>query len=119
MEKNKPFLLYHWSPTKNRKQITKYGLRPNQASNTEPKWKSPHVCFSTSPSHAWGLSAMILGIEQEYDLWMVWSTNIPDLKRRPDFPKDANVAEFRTAKRVFKSNLWLVGTRQYTKGKRQ
>ena len=54
-----PVLLFHWSPARHRKQITRHGLRPHRrpvttAGDDTParQWRAPYVCFADSPSWA-------------------------------------------------------------------
>lgn len=109
------FLLYHWSPTSRRKQINRLGLRPSSWS-TDRLWKPPYICFSASPSLAWGLSGGTeRGGEHEWwDLWMVWSSLLSGFEEIPfDDPRDPDgrVKEYRVYERVYKRDLWYVGSR--------
>src|SRR5574343_300047 len=45
------------SPVYRRKQILKRGLCPGSRSRCG-QWKPPYICFSDSPSFAWGASAV-------------------------------------------------------------
>lgn len=102
---------FHWSPIERRKSIEKVGLVPGHLSR-DGLWRPPYVCLSQRPSMAWGLSG---GMDREggpagYDLWQV------DLSEQTGFEilfddRDQSVKEARVYERVFKRNLWYVGTR--------
>ena len=104
-----PFLLFHWSPGERRKQILRYGLRPGCLSRCGI-WKPPYICFSASPSQAWGL------IRQErgdiMDLWMMWS-NVPSGYEVLYHDRTKKPKEYRIYERIFKRDVWYVGTREY------
>lgn len=105
-------LYYHWSPTERRTAITEHGLQPGHPS-TDKAWNPPHLCFSDSPSYAWGASAaMSRGAEHpEWDLWCVWldDTEVwahPDGRTMGPMP-----GEYRTEEYLPADRLWYVGTR--------
>lgn len=102
------FILYHWSPVSRRKQILKQGLCPNKISRCG-QWKPPYICFSQSPSTAWGASAMMDRRPMSYDLWMLWSDHLEGYETL----KLGNNTEYRVYHRIPKRNIWLVGTREY------
>ena len=81
------FILFHWSPVARRKSIDRWGLRPGSKSMCG-RWKPPYVCFSRSPSMAWGLSPR-MHKRGRWDLWMVWSTSIQGAGRL--YPQMARV----------------------------
>ena len=112
----RPFLLYHWSPAKNRKSILHDGLCPNKLSRTQTlsgdQYKANHVCFCRSPSAAWALSAMQDDKKGSFDLWMMWS----DIKPYKTLTCDSSVwtlTEYRIYERIPKSKIWYVGTREF------
>lgn len=105
--------LYHWSPTKHRKQIIRHGLRPGRRTVTHPSsgFRAPALCFGDSPRWAWSLSG-----DQDSapsGSWDLWQTYIGDLTDPYVMPRsDYNgIHEVRTQHRVLKRRLWLVGTR--------
>ncbi len=107
--------LYHWAPQARRKQIIRYGLRPGMRGTTSAGWKAPYVCFADSPSWAWALSGgMRWTPAGEWDLWQTWQERLtePIVLADPEIP--SGIYEVRTEHRVYKRDLWLVGTR--TKG---
>jgi hypothetical protein len=106
----KPFLLYHWSPKSRRKSIKKYGLCPGSISRCR-KWKPPYVCFSNTPSLAWALSGALDNKEREWDLWMTWS-DIPSGYELLQKTKNQDTAEYRVYERIYKRDIWYVGTRE-------
>lgn len=105
------FPLYHWSPTPRRGQINRYGLRPSSRS-VDGQWKPPYVCFSDSPSLAWGLSGKFHPEVPSWDLWMVWNT-VPSGYEALPFDGDEldRIKEYRVYERIFKRDLWYVATR--------
>lgn len=111
--KRKPFLLYHWSPSERRAGIIKRGLVIGSKHATHSDgWRANYLCFSDSPSHAWGHSGGFKNQPGDWDLWMVWSNLIPDLKRL-DHQDKTKPCEFRTRLSIKKRNIWYVGTRSH------
>lgn len=111
--------LYHWTPTRHRRQIIRRGLVPGRRQVTHPDepgvhgWRAPYVCFADTPSMAWALSgAQPSAPSGEWDLWQTWL-------RRLDEPliltsldtATRGIHEVRTGSRVYKRDLWLVGSR--------
>jgi hypothetical protein len=109
--------LYHWAPASRRKQIIRYGLIPGRRITTSTgsvtvSGGSPCVCFADSPSWAWALSGgMRWTPGGEWDLWMTWQDKLtePVVLAAPDRP--SGLYEVRTAHRVFKRDVWYVGSR--------
>jgi hypothetical protein len=110
-------LLYHWSPATRRKQIMRHGLLPRRRPSTTlgrvggRVWRAPYICFGDTPSWAWALSGgMPHTVSGEWDLWCCWLDRLtePLLLTRTD---SNGVHEIRTDHRVFKRDLWYVGTR--------
>jgi len=112
----KPFPLYHWSPIKRRNGILKYGLCPGKKSRCGC-WNPPYVCFSKSPSQAWGLSAMCSRDYGEWDLWMTWSSRL-DGYEKLSTDGTGTPTEYRVYHRVKKSSIWYVGSRAYKERKK-
>lgn len=110
--KTKPFPLYHWSPVERRKQIARRGLVPGSLSR-DRDWRPPYICFSDSPSLAWGLSGG-LGRDKRHkswDLWMMWS-DVPGGYEEMPFDHDPSwIKEYRVYERIFKRDIWWVATR--------
>lgn len=102
-------LIFHWSPTVRRKQILRYGLRPNCRSTTNVAWKAPYVAFATSPSLAWSLSGDLRPDIESWDLWQAWTSRFSGYERL-SFNEDTQ-AEIRVYERCFKRDIWYVGTR--------
>ena len=105
---NKLTLLYHWSPVERRQGIRRQGLKPGSRSLNN-LWRPPYVCLSPSPSQAWGLR----GDTEipEWDLWTVWSNRIG---KHTIVREDGAVKEYRVYERIYKRDLWFVGTRSAT-----
>jgi len=107
--------LYHWAPAARRGQINRYGLRPSMRGTTSVDWKAPYVCFADSPAWAWALSGgMPWTPKGEWDLWQTWQTKLVEPQVLPTPDRPSGIYEIRTESRVYKRNLWLVGSR--TKG---
>lgn len=104
--------LYHWAPASRRKQIIRYGLRPGMRPTTSSEMGAPCVCFADSPSWAWSLSGgMRWTPDGEWDLWQTSLDRLTDplVLATPDRP--SGLYEVRTEHRVYKRDLWLVGSR--------
>lgn len=105
--------LYHWSPAARRKQIYRYGLRPNmrQTTNPSPGWRAPWACFAQSPLCAWSLSGGQSGSpDGEWDLWMTRLSALTEPIILPTTDDDG-IHEVRTCHRVYKRHLHRVATR--------
>lgn len=102
-------LLYHWSPTRRRGQINRYGFRPSMRS-VDGAWKPPFVCFSDSPSLAWSMSGHLHPEVSSWDLWMVWTDRLSGYEEIID-DRDGSVKEYRIYERIFKRDVWYVATR--------
>lgn len=102
--------LYHWTPTTNRKSILKLGLLPNKACLTSTEWRAPYICFAESPSWAWALSGAFHPEIIEWDLWQTSIDRLTEPKRIKSYDNH-RWHEVRTWHRVYKRNLWFVGTR--------
>lgn len=113
------FILYHWSPKSRRGGILRRGLRVGSRHAVHSRgWRADYLCYSDSPSFGWAYSANTTTEEQEWDLWMVWSTSLPDLKKRFDH-KGRRPAEYRSKRHVPKSEIWHVGSRTMAPRKRR
>lgn len=114
-EPNRP--LYHWSPRSRRKQIERYGFRPHMrpTTTTEDDRRVPYVCFADSPSWAWALSGGLRWTPAgEWDLWQTWleALDSPTVLSSPDRP--SGIYEVRVEHRVYKRDIWWVGSRVKT-----
>lgn len=108
---NSNTLLFHWSPRARRKQIERYGLRPSMRASTS-QWKAPYVCFADSPSWAWALSGNMRWTPSgDWDLWSVWMRDLKDPVIMPTPDRPSGLYEVRTEHRVYKSDIWWVGSR--------
>jgi len=110
---NRAMPLFHWSPTARRGQIIRYGLRPSMRTTTHSgAWRAPFVCLADTPRWAWRLSgAQRSAPRVAWDLWQTW----PDALTDPQVlsaDHSNGVHEVRTEHRIYKRNLWLVGTRE-------
>ncbi len=105
-----PTPLYHWSPSGRRKSIERRGLVPSSMS-VDRAWKPPYVAYSDSPSMAWVLSGVVHPEVASWDLWMTWSNVPTGLEIMPlDIDREV-IKEVRVYERVFKRDLWFVGSR--------
>jgi hypothetical protein len=113
-------LLFHWTPTRHRRQIIRHGLVPGRRAVTHPApgWRSPYVCFADTPSYAWSLSAgQRTAPPGEWDLWQTWADRLEEPYVSPaDWAN--GIHEVRTGHRVPKRHLWHVGTRTRPVGER-
>lgn len=102
------FALYHWAPTARRGQINRYGLRPGSLSS-DRLWKPPYVCLADGPLLAWNLIGPYRPHIRDWDLW--W-TNGAAVFPYETIPCDnGDTREYRVYHRVYKRDLWLVGSR--------
>lgn len=102
--------LYHWSPRNRRESIKRLGLMPGKLSK-DGNFRPSYICFAASPSLAWGLSGQHSEIKGEWDLWMVWSTSPSQYRTHSVCNKPRCCLEYRIFERVYKRNVWYVGTR--------
>jgi hypothetical protein len=104
--------LYHWAPTSRRKQILRYGLRPGMRPTTSTGYVAPCVCFADSPSWAWTLSGgMRWTPAGPWDLWQTSLDRLTDPLVLATDQRPSGLYEVRTEHRVYKRDLWLVGSR--------
>lgn len=113
-------MLYHWSPRRRRGQIIRYGLRPFMRTTTSTTddlasvggYRPPVICFADSPSWAWALSGgMTWTPSGEWDLWQTDLSRLTDPVILPSEDRPSGIYEVRTEHRLYKRDLWLVGTR--------
>ncbi len=110
----RPVPLYHWSPAPRRTQIIRRGLVPGSWS-IDHAWRAPYVALSDSPSLSWGLSGGHPRGEAHptWDLWMVWSDRLDGGHVHLFYGLDeSHPQEVRVFQRIYKRDLWMVGTRQ-------
>lgn len=106
--------LYHWAPAARRKQIRRYGLRPGMRPTTSSgqPYGAPCVCFGDSPSWAWALSGKQPGAAAgEWDLWQTWLDRLEAPIVLATDSRPSGLHEIRTEHRVYKRDVWLVGSR--------
>lgn len=115
--------LFHWSPRGRRKQIIRYGLRPLMRVTTSTADDDglgvvagvaafPVVCFADAPSWAWALSGgMSWTPAGEWDLWQTDVSRLTDPVVLPSEDRMSGIHEVRTGTRVYKRDLWWVGSR--------
>lgn len=109
-----PFrFLFHWAPTARRKQIIRYGLRPGMRSTTSSeRMGAPCICLADSPSWAWALSGgMSWTPSGSWDLWQTSLDRLTDPVVLATNERPSGMYEVRTEHRIFKRDLWLVGSR--------
>lgn len=109
--------LFHWSPTKNRKQINKLGLRIGGPSLQIKGWRPPCTCFCDDPWLAWILSGNMWPEIKSWDLWMLSMEDQTSFKHY-EIITDTYVStgrhyikEYRVYDRVYKRDLTYLATR--------
>lgn len=113
----KPHLiLYHWSPRARRNQIIRYGFRPRMrptiGTDITVTYGAPCVCFADSPSWAWALSGEQRHAPKgEWDLWQTTVDRLTDPIVLASDTRMSGLYEVRTEHRVYKRDLWWVGSR--------
>lgn len=100
--------MYHWAPISRRKQIIRYGLRPGSRSSCG-EWKPPYVCLADSPLLAWQLIGRYRPQIEQWDLWWTHSDAAVPYEEIPS--DNGDVREYRIYHRIYKRDLWYVGTR--------
>jgi len=90
------------------KSQIRYGLRPGSVSSCR-QWKPPYVCLADSPSLAWGLIGRFRPSIRDWDLW--WTTGAAAYPFETIPWDDGEVREYRVYHRIFKRDLWFVGSR--------
>ncbi len=109
-------ILYHWSPTKNRRSINKNGLLTHRRTIQGP-WRPPFVSFRDDPHLAWVLSGKMWPHITEWDLWcchMAAQTSFDHYEIITDTYRDTGrhfVKEYRIYMRVYKRDLVYLATR--------
>lgn len=108
--------LFHWAPATRRKQITRFGLRPRMRPTTVASegatYKAPVICLGDSPSWAWALSGdMSYTPPGEWDLWQTALDLVTEPFLLPSIDRASGIHEIRTEHRIYKRDLWWVGSR--------
>jgi hypothetical protein len=99
---------YHWSSRQRREQIRHYGLRPGMMS-LDRAWRPPYFCVGLNAETAWRLSGRLHPEIQGWDLWEVWLGNCRGYEQL--YYDDGRVKEVRVYERVWKRDVWFVGSR--------
>jgi hypothetical protein len=111
---SEPFPLYHWSPRRNRGSILRRGIDINRLS-PDRVWRPPCSCWASNPELAWVLSGKLHAADhKQWDLWMTWSDVPKGMEEIVDYYRNSDksyVKEYRIYERVYKRDLWYVGTR--------
>jgi len=111
-----PFLLYHWAPRSRRKSILKHGLRIRSAPAHGRKycsWRTPWICTSPWPNHAWSLSATHGRPGKWWDLWSFWSDRVDKVAHARKEGWFGHPKEYRVMHNIRARNIWHVGERQF------
>lgn len=109
-------ILYHWSPTRNRANINRFGLRPNSRSLLGD-WNPPYVCLCDDPVLGWQLSGAYWPEIKSWDLWACnvnVQTSFDHYELITDtYPNTGRnfVKEYRVYTRVYKRDLVYLATR--------
>lgn len=105
--------LYHWSPVARRKQILRYGLRPWMRTTTNTTPKTPVICFADTPSWAWALSGNMRWTPPgTWDLWQTYASSLTEPVVLAAEDRASGLYEVRTEHRVYKRDLWYIGSRE-------
>jgi hypothetical protein len=106
--------LYHWSPRARLKQIIRYGLRPGMRSTTSTEgYKAPYSCLADTPAGAWALSGQLKGAPTgDWDLWMTYLNRLGKHTILASTERPSGIYEVRVEQRVYKRDLWYVGSRK-------
>lgn len=104
-------VIYHWSPTDRRDQITASGLRIRSVSPHAPI-RYPMVCFSTDPLTAWAASGGTFDLP-EVTSWDLWGVYVGDLRHGLEvIPRDdRTIRELRVYRSVPATAVHLIGSR--------
>lgn len=111
--------LFHWSPADRRESIQREGLRPYcpavistcvDGNGRDLSW--PYLCFSPTPSSAWGLSGdMHWATEiEQWDLWQVRLADGDEVHVRSDF--GPVIREVRVYGSIPPDRCWWVAMRE-------
>lgn len=104
-------IFYHWSPLERRNSINRLGLVPGRWSR-DRVWKPPYVCLAPTVQGAWALTGgMRYDHEKDliWDLWEVWVGEQAGYETNPY--DSGQVKEIRVYDRIYKRNVWWVGSR--------
>lgn len=107
------FPLYHWSPSRNHKQINRYGMRISMWSH-DRIWRPPYSCWADDVKLAWILSGKIHPEVESWDLWQTYSDVPKGAELCVDYSPNKPghyVKEYRIYERIYKRDLWYVGSR--------
>jgi hypothetical protein len=88
------------------------GLCPGKLSRCA-QWRPPYICFSKSPSLAWALSAQNEDTKSKWDLWMMWSNQVPKGYEKLCTDGSGIPTEYRIYDRIHKRKIWHVGTKEF------
>lgn len=70
------------------------------------------MCFADTPSWAWGLSGGLPWAPAgEWDLWQTWKNDLTDPRVIRSSDRPSGIHEVRTSHRVWKRDIWYVGSR--------
>lgn len=111
-QSHKNIALFHWSPSRHRKQIARFGLLPGRRPTTHSTdWRAPYICFGTDPAWSWALSGnMRWAPTGDWDLWQTWWDELKEPYILGSNEGDG-IHEVRTEHRVYKRSLRYLGTR--------
>lgn len=113
-------VVFHWSPSKNRKSINKLGLVPGRLDDTSQDaiWRAPYVVLSEDPILAWSLCAHRRPDIYSWDLWscnVTWQTSFKGWELITDtyiHSGEPYIKEYRVYTRIYKRDLKYVATRE-------
>jgi hypothetical protein len=103
---------YHWAPRDRRARIIKVGLLPGQLSS-DRIWRPPYVCLAPYAELAWQLSGGTTRGKQIKD-WDLWEARLGEQNGVEGlFFDNGNTKELRVYERIYKRNVWYVGSRSH------
>jgi hypothetical protein len=105
-------IFYHWSPRERRSQITRLGLVPGSWSR-DRLWKPPYVCLAPTVIDGWLLSGRLAWDHTKPTEWDLWEVDVSEQSgyERLRYDDTGRVKEIRVYERIYKRNVWFVGTR--------
>lgn len=113
---NLDLVLYHWSPTTNRRSIERLGLTPGRKT-LQGDWRPPYIALSDEPRLAWFLSGRMYPEIPSWDLWMVYN-EFQDSYEHMEIITDTYpttgrtfVKEYRIYERIYKRDVNYIATR--------
>lgn len=77
-------------------------------------WRPPFVCFSDEPILAWTLSGRLYPEIKQWDLWMVFASDVGDFEVILEMSRHTGkhyVKEYRVYHRIYKRDVYYIASR--------